>query len=207
MMYHAVGNKCAVSIPTLGLPLTTEAILSILGRLGFQNLEIHLVDLARSCIGQSRYERGTDIEQAPKIVDCSSFMKWLYAQMGIWLPRYAVEQKDYCPLSIEPATMQAGDLVFRNNSYNFYTKDSPDGVGHVGMATGDGTVIHASKRAKGVIEVPYNQFTDSQSFRGIKRILLPQTVTLICPAKYKPEHSLSLRWIILQTLPSIWIEA
>jgi hypothetical protein len=86
MEYRAVQNRCAVHLPSLKLPVTDVEALTILENNGFKVLEVDLIALARQCIKASTYHRGAKPSEAPAVVDCSSFIKWLYGQHGIWLP-------------------------------------------------------------------------------------------------------------------------
>jgi cell wall-associated NlpC family hydrolase len=62
--------------------------------------------------------------------DCSGFVAYVYAQIGIYLPHHAASQFNYgVPVARED--LQPGDLVFFN------------GLGHMGMYIGGGQFIHA----------------------------------------------------------------
>ncbi len=65
-------------------------------------------------------------------VDCSGLTQQVFAAFGVSLPRTAAEQSAYGTPVSSPS---AGDLVFSD-----YTGG---GIGHVGIATGDGQVINA----------------------------------------------------------------
>ena len=66
--------------------------------------------------------------------DCSGFVKYVYAQLGIQLPHYAASQ--YASTAhVYPSQLQAGDLVF--------FEPRADGPGHVGMYVGNGFLIEA----------------------------------------------------------------
>src|SRR3989338_2904939 len=95
MEYRAVRNRCAVDLNSFDLPISRGEALAILAGKGFRIIEVDLVALARECIGKSRYWRGARPSQAPAVVDCSSFMKWLYGERGIWLPRLSIEQRAF----------------------------------------------------------------------------------------------------------------
>lgn len=66
--------------------------------------------------------------------DCSGFVKYVYAQLGVQLPHYAASQWDDTA-HVDPLELEPGDLVF------FEPKS--DGPGHVGMYVGNGTFIEA----------------------------------------------------------------
>ena len=71
---------------------------------------------------------------SPDGFDCSGFVQFVYGHAGLALPRTAADQFD-SGRKVRDREISAGDLVF------FRT----DGrrVSHVGIATGDGSFIHA----------------------------------------------------------------
>jgi cell wall-associated NlpC family hydrolase len=66
--------------------------------------------------------------------DCSGFVKFVYAQLGIQLPHYAAAQFA-STMHIDPSQLQPGDLVF--------FEPRSDGPGHVGMYVGNDLFIEA----------------------------------------------------------------
>ncbi len=67
---------------------------------------------------------------SPGGFDCSGFVMYVYAQMGVSLPHHAADQYNYgVPVSRDQ--LEPGDLVFF------------DGLGHVGIYIGNGQFIHA----------------------------------------------------------------
>ncbi len=88
-------------------------------------------------VAQARAYTGTAYRAGgatPAGFDCSGFVQYLYAQIGVALPRTAAAQFDV-GASIAPRAIAPGDLVF------FRTEGRR--VSHVGVATGDGYFIHA----------------------------------------------------------------
>jgi cell wall-associated NlpC family hydrolase len=75
-------------------------------------------------------------------LDCSGFTSAVYADFGIYLPDDPVAQYAYGT----PSTAEAGDLVFFD--------EHGYGISHVGIATGYGTMIHASTYYGVVVEAP-----------------------------------------------------
>lgn len=155
---------------------------------------VDVVALARAQIGRSRYIRGIPAYHAPNVVDCSSFTKWLYGRKGIWLPRLALLQRDQGEAVAKPGV---GDLVFTTGYLDLYHNDPADGVGHVGIATGEGTVVHAAGQKTGVLEVPYEDFVGKRGLRGIRRIAAPNILTVEFPPDRSIEYSEDIRWMIL----------
>jgi hypothetical protein len=202
MVYRAVTDRCAVDFADLQLSFSVEQSLEILDQKGFQHISVDLVPLARSLVGIAQYRRGARLSEAPHIFDCSSFIKWLYGQKGIWLPRRSIQQREF-GTPVNPCDIQAGDIVFISGFIDYYHTDPRNGVGHVGLATGENTVIHAANRKVGVIESPYTEFAKDNKLRGIQRIVPEnrQVYTFLTPPEREIEWSDDIRWIILQNVP------
>ncbi len=75
-------------------------------------------------------------------LDCSGFTSAVYANLGVSLPDNPATQYGYGV----PSGAAAGDLVFFD--------EAGYGISHVGIATGNGTVIHASTYYGTVTETP-----------------------------------------------------
>ena len=73
-------------------------------------------------------------------VDCSGLTSLVFAQFGVYLPDDPASQYSYGV----PSYGKAGDLVFFD--------EHGYGISHVGIATGYGTVIHASTYYGTVVE-------------------------------------------------------
>ncbi len=128
-----------------------------------------LLEVARAQIGRSRFELGIDPGEAPQVVDCSSFAQWAFAQVGADIPRRTVWQRE-AGSPIEPEDVRAGDLVFRTGNGHNYTSPEGELVGHVGIASGPETVIHATNG--GVREGSLAEFVIEPSrYRGARRVL------------------------------------
>lgn len=96
--------------------------------------------------------------------DCSGFTSWVFAEAaGISLPRTAREQFARSGPSIAADQLQAGDLVFFEQSRR--------GIDHVGIYVGEGRFIHAPSRGGRVridaLSLPHWQ----RSFEGARRPL------------------------------------
>jgi cell wall-associated NlpC family hydrolase len=95
-----------------------------------------IVRAARRFIGV-RYRLGAD---SPTALDCSSFVRRVFAEYGVAMPRTAHEQAavgDAPP----PGDLRAGDLLF------FY---GGHGAQHIAIYVGGDTIIHASSRGRRV---------------------------------------------------------
>ena len=75
-------------------------------------------------------------------MDCSGFTSMVFADLGVYLPDSPDAQYAYGT----PSYGEAGDLVFFD--------EAGYGISHVGIATGYGTVIHASTYYGAVVETP-----------------------------------------------------
>lgn len=94
-------------------------------------------DLAKSYLGTPYRWGGT----TPKAFDCSGFVRFLYAKLGVNLPRTARQQYKVGE-KVTGALLQAGDLIFFDMMKGY--------VSHVGMYLGGGLFIHASNPHSGV---------------------------------------------------------
>ena len=72
---------------------------------------------------------------SPSGFDCSGFVRYVFAQAGVVLPRAADEQY-YMGMPVATGDLRTGDLVFFS-TYEY-------GPSHVGIYIGDGNFINAS---------------------------------------------------------------
>jgi cell wall-associated NlpC family hydrolase len=104
-----------------------------------------VVELARSQIGMPYVWGASD----PHIgFDCSGLVEWVYAQVGVNLPRTAQAQYD-ATSRLSQDQLQPGDLVFFANTY-----PSAEPITHVGIYVGNGLMINAANPTSGVGEMP-----------------------------------------------------
>jgi len=95
--------------------------------------------------------------------DCSSFVKYVYRQQGINIPRTSFNQSKYGKY-IPRKKLREGDLIFFDTS-----KHRKGYVNHVGMYIGHGKFIHASSAKKKVIITSLDKRFYSQRYRGARR--------------------------------------
>lgn len=206
-VYRAVGNRCAVDLSRLLVPGTTEEKRAAIEAVRCTIVPVDPIGLARSCVGRSMYQRGARAHEAPGIVDCSSFTKWLFGQAGIWIPRRSIQQRDWIGNGGHAVNdrddVRPGDLVFVSGWRDYYHDDPANGVGHVGIVTRDGTVVHAANSAVGVVESPLAEFLSIDRFRGARRMIPSEGVVLTVetPPERDVETEDDIRWMILQRLP------
>jgi cell wall-associated NlpC family hydrolase len=95
--------------------------------------------------------------------DCSGFVKFVYARLGLTLPHYAATQFETTP-RIDPAGLEAGDLIF--------FEPHADGPGHVGIYVGEGQLIEAPRTGDVVKLAPVASLTAALGFVGATRPVL-----------------------------------
>jgi len=101
----------------------------------------------------------------PKGFDCSGYVKYLYAQQGIQLPRTAYAQSKVGKY-VSKNSLKKGDLLF------FLTdKKRHIPITHVGMYIGNDKFIHAASRKKGIIISSFSKSKYSKYFVKAKRII------------------------------------
>ncbi len=177
--------------------MSERDVIEAIEGLGLKRLEINPVDLAHLCVDYSTYRRGAKSREAPETVDCSSLIKWMFGECGVWLPRRTIQQREE-GLDVS-AEFRTGDVLFSAGVRPWF-HDHPDmGVGHAGLYIGDGRVIHAANTARGVVEDSVEDFlgTHPGSFRGARRYLNSSTVVFELPKDLDVETSDDLRWILL----------
>ena len=199
MNYRAVGKRCAMVLESLKVPVSSTETLAILYEKGFTVLAIDIIDIARSQVGIAEYQLDARPAHAPKVVNCSSFTKWLFAQRGCWIPQYAIEQRESGHV-VHRHELQAGDLVFTGGRFGFYHNTPEDKVSHVGIATDRGTVIHAERKAGSVIEVSLEQFFEKKRFRGARRYFPSdkKILTMVVPEDVEIETTKDIQYLIIR---------
>ncbi|MDO5721798.1 MAG: C40 family peptidase [Actinomycetaceae bacterium] len=95
-----------------------------------------VVGIAAQYIGVPYVWGGT----SPAGFDCSGLVQYVYAQVGIHLPRTA-DAQGYSGTPVSAEDARPGDIVF----YPY---------GHVGIYVGNGQMIHASQPGQPVAQVP-----------------------------------------------------
>ena len=95
--------------------------------------------------------------------DCSGFVSWGLAQIGITLPSYAASQYDLT-VEINPSEAQPGDLIFFKGTYG-----GANHVSHVGFYIDDTTMLDSNGSGVG-----YHNWKDpywQKHYAGIRRVV------------------------------------
>lgn len=107
------------------------------------NKQEKLISLARNLVG-TPYKYGAKMDEAPDVFDCSGFVKYLYGEVGIEIPRSTIEQAEFAGRKVAGLeNLEPGDLIFFRGSRGHYNKTFPGGIGHVVIYTEENQVIHA----------------------------------------------------------------
>ena len=195
--YRSVGQRCAVDLDYLAGSRKKELVIDRLEQLGFEILRLDVAEVAARLVGKAYYAVGSELRNAPNAFDCSSFVKWCFGQVGIWLPRRAVQQKAFAE-DVSGAQAIPGDLIFTSGNGNYYNQDPASKVGHVGLFTKRLTVIHASQKHQGIVESSLPEFLLSGEPRGLGRIVPAGSdiVTLIVPNRHEIESDDDIKWLL-----------
>jgi cell wall-associated NlpC family hydrolase len=134
-----------------------KKLLATLNKRRFDNI----IDDAKKYLGGKYVWGGT----GPKGFDCSGYIKYLYKQKGIELPRTAYQQSKVGKL-VKRDELKKGDLLF------FLTdKKRHIPITHVGMYIGNDKFIHAASKKKGIIISSLTKSKYNRYFVKAKRII------------------------------------
>ena len=207
MNYRAIGNRCAVNFKKMKLPVSELVATQVLKHLGFEVLEVDLLSVAHEIIASKHtFKKVASIKEAPETISCATFIKWIYAQKGIWLPTRCIQQYLFGK-TIPYLEAKAGDLLFVSGwNSDYYDEDPLEKVGHVGMIKDQNTILSCSNRYSGATEISFDSFVQKRNInrevRGVRRYIPDDeiTYTVISPEDLEVEWSDDLRWIILRNL-------
>ncbi|MBI2643932.1 MAG: C40 family peptidase [Candidatus Wildermuthbacteria bacterium] len=129
------------------------------------------VQTARAFVARARYCFLEEECRPPELVNCFVFISCVFHAHGIALPQDLLGQL-YAGKPIPFGEHAPGDLIFTQGRWGGYRDENRAcfPVGHVGIITEHHTVIHASWRARRVVEDPLEKFLGPK-FRGIYRVL------------------------------------
>lgn len=133
---------------------------------------------ARRLIGQATYRLAARLEEAPEIVNCMTLLAHSYRVIGLELAAARFEEQLAQGKAIDLNQLEPGDLIYTAGSQAYYDHPEYCGIGHVGLATGEGTVVHATRRVRqgrvgGVYEDPLTTFIAAGAFKVARRLLTP----------------------------------
>ncbi len=118
---------------------------------------------ARQLVDMAEYADRFEDCRPPEIVSCSMLVWWVYTESGVKMPAVSSQLLHdllYWGHFVSPDRMERATLLFtagrRRECEDKYRASL--GVGHVGIVTGDGSVIHASCARNRVIEEPVEEF-------------------------------------------------
>ena len=117
-----------------------------------------IVSEAKQHIGVDYVFGGT----TPNGFDCSGFVRYVYKQAGISLPRSSSDQYDVGK-SVSKNDLEPGDLVFFSGTYK-------SGISHAGIYVGSNKFISASS-SQGVKIDTLNSGYWGSKYTGAKRVL------------------------------------
>jgi phenylalanyl-tRNA synthetase beta subunit len=141
----------------LGTNLSESDVRGVLDKLGFKYEKLEdpiagVLKIAKTLEGKP-YKYGASVSSdAPECFDCSSLISWLFAQVGVSVPRVSVDQYLWGDF-VDENDIMPGDVVFSNTNVNHVWYESKDflpgqevseGVDHCGLYIGDGKVLHAA---------------------------------------------------------------
>ena len=108
-----------------------------------------MVAVARGELGKHPYLWGAKVYTPSGPLDCSGFSQWCFQQVGIEIGPGTWHQREYCRAHGQQVTppYQAGDLLF-------WMDHGPVTPSHVGIATGEDSVIEETASFDNVVEVP-----------------------------------------------------
>lgn len=119
-------------------------------------------DAARKLLG-TRY-KWAGVNPA-KGLDCSGFVKYVFAKLGIDLPHSARELATMGgAVTRDTSEMKPGDLLVFGKGKR---------ISHVGIYVGDGMMIHASSSNKSVVETPVVRYRPpgGLQWKGVRRVI------------------------------------
>lgn len=203
MIFRNVGNRIAVDFAALEVDVSEREALSILAERGIRPIDVELLTLVENLAGRARWRWGSKQWEAPHYFDCSALIKWLYGQLGIWLPRRVLQQHDYClrnGMIISLPEAIPGDLLFLSSHYrNGRRTDDDDGLGHICLVVDDQFAISAtnSELGTGIVKHPIDFLASTRKVRAVGRVCrLDSITTLLTPPGLEIESSEDIKYII-----------
>lgn len=176
---YKVGVSLTEVNKLLGSDMKEKDMTDIFDRFNFLYKKVNplerVLELAPTLVGKPYVYGAHVLRDAPDKFDCSSFVAYVFAEAGVWLPRISIDQYVYGE-DVQENDLQKGDIVFsvgsdeksiRYESVDFMKGTKVEsGVSHCGIYLGSGKVIHASgKSSRG--EVVIDELAESKDFKNI----------------------------------------
>lgn len=118
----------------------------------------HVLKTAFSQVGKPYRYGGSNPETG---FDCSGFVKWVYGQYGIGLPRSSGDMMSK-GTTVARKDLKPGDLVFFGKRKR---------ITHVGIYTGDNKYIHSPSSGKTIRESSIDDRARGEYYAGARRLL------------------------------------
>ena len=121
-----------------------------------------IIEHTRSLLGTRYKWAGITPEKG---LDCSGFVKYVFAKLGIDLPHHAADlAKLGGSVTKDTAEMRPGDLLVFGRGKR---------ISHVGIYVGEGNMIQASSSSHRVIESPVERYRrpGGLQWRGVRRVI------------------------------------
>lgn len=209
MEYRAFGNRVAMVYEALGVPIPLEEALAILREKGMHVVkDADIIAIAKGLVGKAEWKLPSGTWEAPHYFDCASLTRWLYGQLGIWIPRRPIQQYEFCSkfYKIVPLENAApADLLFVSSPYsNGRPVKTQETIGHVCIVSGEGRAICAtnSEFGTGVVEIAFEKLFRSRTLGAVGRVVedMSRIHTFLAPPNREIEGSDDIKWILLKSM-------
>ncbi|MDD4803830.1 MAG: phenylalanine--tRNA ligase beta subunit-related protein [Candidatus Pacebacteria bacterium] len=161
----------------IGADIKDSDIEDIFNRFGFEWKKVKPVDdavkLAQSLVDVPYKYGASVLRDAPEYFDCSGFISYIFAQVGVQIPRMSVDQYVWGNI-VDKNEIKPGDVIFVNTgdlkrkidyqSIEFIPGTKVElGVDHCGLYIDNNKIIHCTE-SRGVVIEDLNK---SESFKNI----------------------------------------
>jgi cell wall-associated NlpC family hydrolase len=141
--YGYVSTDSVAKLPydvTADTPAAKDRFSRDAGALGSRSARAAVANWSLSFRGTPYKWGGNDPQNG---IDCSGFVKFLYKEIGVNLPRTAAEQALVGKPITQYADLQAGDRLY-------FWSSKRNKIGHTGIYLGNGYFVHSSTNHHGV---------------------------------------------------------
>lgn len=128
------------------------------------DVRVKVVTYVRGRVGKATYKGNALLCDAPHVFNCFLFTQWIWGRVGVKIPDHQLLWP--CAIVVPLQDIGIANLVFVPRRDRTLETDD---FGHVGIATGDGTVVHATKWRNGVVEDPMEDFI-ARGCLGVRRV-------------------------------------